>query len=72
MSQPSPFIQTDAAGESEEEQFIPLYSTLLGMLYIGGCAVSLYVFVEIVDVDVLASMCVVCFLLSSRLPTSRL
>ena len=47
MSQPSPFIQTDAAGESEEEQYIPLYSTLLGM-YIGGCVVLLYVFVEMV------------------------
>ena len=31
MSQPSPFIRTEAAGESEEEQYIPLYSTLLGM-----------------------------------------
>ena len=31
MSQPSPSVRTEAAGESEEEQFIPLYSTLLGM-----------------------------------------
>ena len=35
MSQPSqqvPFVMTEAAGESEEEQYIPLYSTLLVML----------------------------------------
>ena len=24
MSQPSPFVRTEAAGESEEEQFIPI------------------------------------------------
>ena len=39
MSQPSPFVMTEAAGESEEEQYIPLYSTLHACTY-DGCVVG--------------------------------
>ena len=50
MSQQSPFVRTEAAGESEEEQYIPLYSTLLGML----CSFIVHILRN--GVNVLASM----------------
>jgi len=53
MSQLSPSVRTEAAGESEEEQYIPLYSTLHACTYdgcvVGACVVSLYIFVEMVS-----------------------
>ena len=44
MSQPSPFVMTEAASESEEERYIPFTVHCLAC-----CAVSLYIFVEMVS-----------------------
>ena len=70
MSQPSPFLMTEAASESGEEQYIPLYSKLLGMYVRWLCSFIVHICRN--SVYVLANCVCVCVLLSSGLPTPRL